>query len=74
MLGGSLMMAACSGPGADQGGASPTPGTPGSPAGEVAPSVSPDLDDELRVSTAEWSTDFSKHEVPLAEIISGGPG
>lgn len=31
--------------------------------------------DELRVSTAEWrKTDFSKHTVPLGEIMSGGPG
>ena len=28
---------------------------------------------ELRVSTDGWSTDFSKHEVPLGEIIGGGP-
>jgi hypothetical protein len=26
------------------------------------------------VSTVGWSTDFSRHEVPLSEIISGGPG
>ena len=30
--------------------------------------------EELRVSTAGWSTDFSRHEVPLGEIIGGGPG
>ena len=28
----------------------------------------------LRVATANWTTDFSQHEVPLDEIISGGPG
>jgi hypothetical protein len=32
------------------------------------------LDNRLRVSTANWKTDFSKHTVPLSEIISGGPG
>lgn len=26
------------------------------------------------MSTASWSTDFSRHDVPLSEIISGGPG
>ena len=28
----------------------------------------------LQVSTAGWKTDFSKHEVPLSEFRSGGPG
>ena len=28
----------------------------------------------LRVSTAGWKTDFSKHTVPLSEFRSGGPG
>jgi len=28
----------------------------------------------LRVSTAGWKTDFSRHTVPLGEIMSGGPG
>ncbi len=28
----------------------------------------------LRVSTAEWKTDFSRHDVPLSEFTSGGPG
>jgi hypothetical protein len=28
---------------------------------------------ELRVSTEEWKTDFSRHSVPLREFISGGP-
>jgi len=30
--------------------------------------------DGLRVSTAEWKTDFSRHGVPLSEFTSGGPG
>src|SRR5712692_392739 len=29
--------------------------------------------DELRVSTAGWKTDFTRHCVPLSEIASGGP-
>jgi hypothetical protein len=44
------------------------------------PSVPPEqssfdaTDNGLRVSTAAWATDFARHEVPLDEIISGGPG
>lgn len=30
--------------------------------------------DDLRVSTTEWKTDFSRHGVPLSEFSSGGPG
>jgi len=30
--------------------------------------------DGLRVPTAEWETDFSRHNVPLSEFTSGGPG
>ncbi|MEX1156603.1 MAG: DUF3179 domain-containing protein [Chloroflexota bacterium] len=45
-------------------------GVTGSPSASAAV---PDLTG-LRVSTAGWSTDFSRHEVPLGEIISGGPG
>ncbi|MGH2488887.1 MAG: DUF3179 domain-containing (seleno)protein, partial [Candidatus Limnocylindria bacterium] len=33
-----------------------------------------ELDDELRVSTAGWSTNFARHDVNLSEINSGGPG
>ncbi len=29
--------------------------------------------DDLNVSTAGWTTDFSQHSVPLSEIRSGGP-
>src|SRR5919109_1782841 len=31
-------------------------------------------DSQLRVSAAGWRTNSSRHEVPLGEIISGGPG
>jgi hypothetical protein len=31
------------------------------------------LDDDLRVSTAGWTTDFTKPSVSLSEISSGGP-
>ena len=30
-------------------------------------------DDNLRVATAGWATDFTKHSVPLSEFQSGGP-
>jgi hypothetical protein len=29
---------------------------------------------DLRVSTAGWKTDFSRHSVPLDEFLGGGPG
>ena len=31
------------------------------------------LDDGLNVSTAGWTTDFTKHSVPLSDFLSGGP-
>ncbi|MDE3076005.1 MAG: DUF3179 domain-containing protein [Chloroflexota bacterium] len=31
-------------------------------------------DNQLRVSKSGWTTDFSRHTVPLSEIASGGPG
>lgn len=29
--------------------------------------------EELRVSTDGWETDFSRHSIPLGELVSGGP-
>jgi hypothetical protein len=60
---GSTVLAACAGPA----------GTPVAGSGG-ADTTAPSPDEELRVSTASWSTDFSRHTVPLSEIISGGPG
>jgi len=37
-------------------------------------SPGPPLSAELSVSSAGWATDFSRHEVPLDEFLSGGPG
>ncbi|MEX0626074.1 MAG: DUF3179 domain-containing (seleno)protein, partial [Chloroflexota bacterium] len=53
-----------------------TAGTPrqSSPAAPVARPTSGAPDDGLRVTTAGWSTDFTQHDVPLDEIIGGGPG
>jgi hypothetical protein len=34
----------------------------------------PSVNDELRVTTRGWATDFSRREVPLGEFIGGGPG
>jgi hypothetical protein len=36
--------------------------------------VTPSYEDELRVSTSQWSTDFTRHTVPLGDILGGGPG
>jgi hypothetical protein len=61
-----LVTVACTGPG----------GMP-RPSAASAPAESPTFDvgdSGLRVTTAGWSTDFSRHEVPLDEIIGGGPG
>lgn len=30
-------------------------------------------DDDLRVTTSQWDTDFSIHSVPLSEFLGGGP-
>jgi hypothetical protein len=40
------------------------------PAGGPA---SGDAEQQLRVSASGWKTDFSRHNVPLEEFISGGP-
>jgi Protein of unknown function (DUF3179) len=52
------------------------PGVPRSSPSSVPPEQSSfhATDEGLRVSTAGWATDFARHEVPLDEIISGGPG
>ncbi|HWP62772.1 MAG TPA: DUF3179 domain-containing protein, partial [Candidatus Binatia bacterium] len=66
-----FVTAACSG-------AEPTPEPRPSPSGggtsapESAPPPSPDLS-KLRVTTLNWRTDFSKTNIDLSEIISGGP-
>lgn len=74
-LAGMMILAAC------------TPETPAPPAeagGAASPeaaqeatddaSPAPSLSSELSVSSSGWSTDFTRHEVPLDEFISGGPG
>ena len=60
-----VLLAACSGPRGIDGAAAPQ---------TRGPTASPSPDEELRVSTAAWATDFTRHAVPLGEIISGGPG
>jgi hypothetical protein len=55
---------------------SPSPATPEATATPALPPEEAALRDELRkagIVTAGWKTDFSKHSVPLTEIISGGP-
>jgi hypothetical protein len=61
-----LLTVACAGPAREPGGSAPSDGT-------AAPGFDPGQEG-LRVSTAGWSTDFARHEVPLGEIIGGGPG
>jgi hypothetical protein len=72
-LGGLLILAACA-PSATAPSASPEP--PASERTEPGSVASPELteNNDLRVSTMGWATDFSRHEVPLGEFISGGPG
>jgi Protein of unknown function (DUF3179) len=60
-----LVTVACTGPA----------GAPRPSASAPAESLTFDVADPgLRVVTAGWSTDFSLHDVPLDEIIGGGPG
>ena len=61
-----LVTVACAAPREREGGPSATEATGSSRPDPTAA--------ELRVSTAGWSTDFSRHDVALDEIISGGPG
>ena len=73
---GLLVLAACSvdttpSPPAGAGGA---PSPQGSPDGTDGASEAPELSTELSVSASGWATDFSRHEVPLNEFLSGGPG
>lgn len=63
---GGVLVTACAGPG---GAPRPSDGAE-EPSGAATPSPA----DRLRVSTAGWSTDFSRHTVPLSEFTSGGPG
>lgn len=48
--------------------------TGGAPSGGQGARATPELNADLSVSTAGWSTDFSRYEVPLNEFLSGGPG
>ncbi|MFN2418844.1 MAG: DUF3179 domain-containing protein [Candidatus Limnocylindria bacterium] len=74
-LAGVLILAACTPQAAEPPGA---PGTAASasPEGGVGSGASPNpsLSFELSVSASGWSTDFTRHEVPLDEFLSGGPG
>ncbi|MGH9175742.1 MAG: DUF3179 domain-containing protein, partial [Vicinamibacterales bacterium] len=65
LIGLAVITAACSSPA--------EPSATGSSEGSAADAAAT-TEEELRVSTAGWSTDFGRHEVPLSEIISGGPG
>jgi hypothetical protein len=60
-----LLVLVAAGPLAGCGGDAPGPSTESERSGEPSR--------ELRVSTADWKTDFSRHSVPLGEFVSGGP-
>ena len=53
-------------------------GAEGPAAGADTPSgkpiqITPNFEDELRVSLGGWTTDFTRHTVPLEEFLGGGP-
>ncbi len=50
------------------------PGTDATSNATDAPTDAPGPGDRLSVSMAGWGTDFSRHDVPLNEFLSGGPG
>ncbi|MGQ0608152.1 MAG: DUF3179 domain-containing protein [Chloroflexota bacterium] len=76
VLAGAMLLAACSGGGGSPGSDDPASGGGSSPAPGITDEVGPvtDPEAELSVSTAGWSTDFTRHDVPLDEFLSGGPG
>lgn len=51
-----------------------TPTADSSPTAQIIPTPKPQLDiqDKPSFSTLGWKTDFSRHSIPYAEIISGG--
>ena len=78
-LGGLIALAACAGPAAVTPGAAPTgtsaPAAPATapPTSTVVPTATPLALTGLAFSTRGWKTDFSKAQIPLSEIQSGGP-
>ena len=74
VLAGVMLLAACT-PAVDPGAGSEAPSqSDRDPGATTGPGASPELSDELSVSSSGWATDFSRHEVPLNEFLSGGPG
>ncbi len=65
-------IAACTGGAPTPGPTSPAPSDQPGPSSEGRPSPSPDLS-KLRATTLNWKTDFTKTNIDLSEIISGGP-
>ncbi len=78
VLAGGLLLAACStGVTPGESGLSAGEGDPGRsdpPDASGDPTDAPGPGDQLSVSMAGWETDFSRHDVPLNEFLSGGPG
>ncbi|MCV0402478.1 MAG: DUF3179 domain-containing protein [Chloroflexi bacterium] len=74
-LAGALVMGACTA-GGGIGAGETSPGADPSIGSSTPPSAEPTSDPlaELSVRADGWSTDFTRHEVPLDEFLSGGPG
>ncbi|MGI9658977.1 MAG: DUF3179 domain-containing (seleno)protein [Gaiellaceae bacterium] len=55
----------------------PEAGADPAPAGDTPSGkpiqITPDFEDELRVDLRGWTTDFTRHTVPLSEFSGGGP-
>ncbi|MDQ3691358.1 MAG: DUF3179 domain-containing protein [Chloroflexota bacterium] len=64
-----MLLAACSD--GRRGDGEPSVGADAAP---ISSASAEGLSDELSVSSDGWSTDFTRHEVPLDEFLSGGPG
>lgn len=70
-----LVLAACGGqPSPSPADLGDDPSSSDAPDGTGESTSSPELSSELSVSATGWATDFSRHEVPLDEFLSGGPG
>lgn len=60
-------------PAGDIAGAQPAPRATDPGAGKAGVRITPNPKRELSVTTDGWRTDFTRHTVPLAEFLSGGP-
>ncbi len=75
LISSALLLAACAPPSTPESipTTAPTGEAQALPTATVKPQPTLDPSDRPRVSVAGWKTNFAKHSVPYAEIISGGP-